>query len=161
MKSFKSYCIHILFCPAQLIWLDFPALFRPLCQVPLSLPGFYEPKWRLLPGCFCCFVNLSVLNCYIYNIPMKNWRTLYMVGTLIPFCLFLFTVIKLVYSLLFKPIANGQLLLNCSAYKCINLSVHYCYHTWLFSAVLCRMKRILWSRNLLTAGNSAKYLTTT
>ena len=40
----KSYCKHFLYCPAQLSWLDFTALFRTLCRVPLSLPGLHEPS---------------------------------------------------------------------------------------------------------------------
>ena len=43
----KSYCTHFLYCPAQLSQLDFTALFRPLCPVPLSYPGLYEPQWRV------------------------------------------------------------------------------------------------------------------
>ena len=42
----KSYCTHFLYCIAQLSWLNFTALFRPLYCVPLSLPILYESKWH-------------------------------------------------------------------------------------------------------------------
>ena len=42
----KSYCTHFLYCSVQLSWLDFTALYRPLCCVTLSLLSWYEPKWR-------------------------------------------------------------------------------------------------------------------
>ena len=44
--NLKSYCTHVLYCPVQLSWLDFTALYRPLRCVTLSLLSCYEPKWR-------------------------------------------------------------------------------------------------------------------
>ena len=44
--NWKSYCTHFFYCPAQLSWVDFTALYRPLrCCVTLSLLSLYEPKW--------------------------------------------------------------------------------------------------------------------
>ena len=43
--NLKSYCTNVLLCPAQLSWLDFTALYRPLRHVPLSLLCSYKPKW--------------------------------------------------------------------------------------------------------------------
>ena len=44
--NLKSCCTHFLYYPAQQGWLNFTALFRPLCRVSLSLPGSCEPKCR-------------------------------------------------------------------------------------------------------------------
>ena len=44
--NLNLYCTHLLYYPAQLSWLDFTALYRPLRRVPLSLLSLYEPKWR-------------------------------------------------------------------------------------------------------------------
>ena len=38
------YCTLFLYCPAQLSWMDFTALYRPLGRVPLSLLCLHEPK---------------------------------------------------------------------------------------------------------------------
>ena len=46
--NLKSYCSHFLYCLAQLSWLDFAALYRPLRRVTLSLLCWYEPKWRAI-----------------------------------------------------------------------------------------------------------------
>ena len=46
--NWKSYCTHFLYCPGQLSWLDFTALYQPLRCVKLSLLlSWYEPKWRV------------------------------------------------------------------------------------------------------------------
>ena len=42
----QCHCINLLYCPAQVSWLDFTALYRPLRCVTLSLLFLYEPKWR-------------------------------------------------------------------------------------------------------------------
>ena len=39
------YCTFFLYSSALQSCLDFTALFRPLCRVPLSLPRLWEPKW--------------------------------------------------------------------------------------------------------------------
>ena len=43
-SKLETVAVHNLFA------LPCTALFRPLCRVPLSLPGLYEPKWRVLSG---------------------------------------------------------------------------------------------------------------
>ena len=44
--NLKSYCTHFFYCPVQLCWLDFTALYRLLRSVTQSLLFWYEPKWR-------------------------------------------------------------------------------------------------------------------
>ena len=58
--NWKSYCTHFLYCPAQLSWLDFTALYRPLRRVSLSLlsgadtggggGGTFAPPWQIQGG---------------------------------------------------------------------------------------------------------------
>ena len=58
--NLKSYCTHFLYCPAQLSWLDFTALYRPLRCVSLSLPPFIRTKMAWHGGLRCGICRFSM-----------------------------------------------------------------------------------------------------
>ena len=59
--KWKSYCTHLMYCPAQLSWLNYTALYRPLRCVTLTLLSWYGKKNLSLDLCSVVIDGCSML----------------------------------------------------------------------------------------------------